>query len=42
MLEDLEEYPNKIKWTYLVRDLLSRMGIYDVWLNKGVGKLKLF
>ena len=24
MLTDLEEYPNKINWSYLVKDLLSR------------------
>lgn len=42
MLADLEEYPNKINWAFLVRDLLSRMGFYDVWLNQGFGNLKLF
>ena len=42
MLSDLEEYPNKINWAYLVRDLLSRTGFQDVWLNQGVGNMKLF
>ena len=42
MLADLEEYPNLINWAYLVKDLLSRMGFYDVWLNQGVGNLRLF
>ena len=42
MLADFEEYPNKINWAFLVRDLLSRMGFYDVWLNQGFGNLKLF
>ena len=42
MLADLEEYPNKINWAYLVKDLLSRMGFYDVWLTQGVGNLRLF
>ena len=42
MLSDLEEYPNKINWAYLVRDLLSRMGFQDVWLNQGVGNMELF
>ena len=41
VLVDLEEYQNKINWAYLVRDLLSRMGFYDIWLNQGVGNLKL-
>ena len=42
MLADLEEYPNKINWAYLVNDLLSRMGFFDFWLTKGVGNLRLF
>ena len=42
MLADLEEYPNKINWAYLVKYLLSRMGFYDVWLTQGVGNLRLF
>ena len=42
MLTDLDEYPNKINWAYLVRDLLSRMGFYLVWLNQGVGNVYAF
>ena len=42
MLTDLDEYPNKINWAYLVKDLLSRMGFYHVWLNQGVGNVNLF
>ena len=42
MLADLEKYPNKINWTYSVKDLLSRMGFYHVWLNQGVGNLNAF
>ena len=42
MLADLEDYPNKINLAYLVNDLLSRMGFYDVWLTQGVGNLRLF
>ena len=34
LLADLKEYPNKNNWAYLVKDLLSRMGFYDVWLNQ--------
>ena len=40
MLAHLEEYIDKINWAYLVKDLLSRMGFYDVWLNQGVGNLR--
>ncbi|MCG7875034.1 MAG: reverse transcriptase domain-containing protein [Candidatus Thiodiazotropha endolucinida] len=42
MLTDLDDYPNKINWAYLVRDLLSRMGFYEVWLHQGVGNIELF
>ena len=42
MLSDLIERPNKINWAYLVKDLLSRMGFYEVWLNQGVGNIELF
>ena len=42
MLADLEEYPNKISLGYLVSDLLSGMGFYDVWLHQRVGNIKLF
>ena len=42
MLADLEDYPNKINLEYLVKDLLSRIGFYDVWLTQGAGNLRLF
>ena len=42
MLADLEDYPNKINLAYLVKDLLSRIGFYDVWLTQGAGNLRLF
>ena len=36
MLADLEEYPNKINWAYLVKNVSSRMGFYEVSLNQCV------
>ena len=42
MLTDLDNYPNKVNWAYLVRDLVSGMGFDEVWLNQGVGDVKLF
>lgn len=42
MLDNLDMYPNKVNWAYLVRDLLSRMGFNDVWLNQGDGNLDVF
>ena len=42
MLSDLTERPNKVNWAYLVKDLLSWMEFYEVWLNQGVGNIELF
>ena len=42
MLADLEVYPNNVNWAYLVKDLLSRLGFYHVWLNQGVGNVNAF
>ena len=42
IITDLDEYPNKINWAYLLRDLLSRMGFYHVWLNQDVGNVYAF
>jgi hypothetical protein len=33
---DIESHPNHISWVYNVKMLLSILGFYDVWLNKGV------
>ena len=38
----LAGYPNKVNWAYLVKDLLSRLGFYHVWLNQGVGNVNAF
>ena len=42
MLLDLGERPNKINWAWLVKEMLAKMGFYDVWLNQGVGNIQLF
>ena len=42
MLLDLAERPNKINWAWLVKEMLAKMGFYDVWLNQGVGNIQLF
>ena len=42
MLADLEVYPNKVNWVYLVKGLLSRLGFYHVWLNQDVGNANAF
>ena len=42
MLRDLEINARKINWASLVRNLLSNLGFFAVWLNQGVGDVKLF
>ena len=42
MLSDLADRPNKVNWAYLVKDLLSTMGFYEVWLGQGVGNVGFF
>ena len=42
MLRDLEINDRKINWAILVRNLLSNLGFFEVWLNQGVGDVKLF
>lgn len=42
MLHDLEFQPNKVNWASLVRNLLSSLGYYEVWLNQGVGNVNAF
>ena len=39
---DADIYPNKISWVTLVRDLLSSLGIYEVWLAQGVDNTEFF
>ena len=42
MLADLEVYPNKVNWAYLVQGLLYRLGFYHVRLNQGVVNVNAF
>ena len=37
MLQDVEAHPNKFNWTVLVRNFLSKLGFYEVWVQQGVG-----
>jgi len=39
---DADIYPDKTSWVTLVRDLLSSMGFYEVWLSQGVGDMDVF
>ena len=42
MLNDTEDHPNKINWAILVRNILSKLGFYEVWVQQGVGNYNLF
>ena len=37
MLSELERKPNTVNWASKVKDLLSSMGFYEVWIAQGVG-----
>lgn len=41
LLNDLNTYPNKVKWVKLIRDLLGELGFMEAWLNQSVGDVKL-
>ena len=42
MLSDLEKRPNVSNWASKLKDLLSNLGFYDVWLNPGVANKNAF
>ena len=42
MLQYVEAHPNKVNWTGLVRNLLPELGIYEVWVQQGVGDYYVF
>ena len=42
MLSDLTLHPNKTNLASLMRDTLSRLGFYHVWLEQGVVHPKVF
>ena len=41
-MSDLTLHPNKTNWASLMRDTLSRLGFYHVWLEQGVANPKFF
>lgn len=42
MLADLESKPMTVNWASKVKDLLSTLGFYEVWLNQSVGNRNIF
>lgn len=41
-LQDIDDFPNAKNQALHVKNLLSRLGFYEVWLNQGVHDVKLF
>lgn len=42
MLNDLIDFPNKKSWAFHVKHILQTYGFNDVWINQGVGNVRLF
>ena len=42
MLQDVEAHPNKVNWAVLVRNVLTELGFYEVWVQQGVGNYNVF
>lgn len=42
MLADMEKKPNIVNWASNVKNLLSNLGFYEVWLNQNVGNKNAF
>ena len=42
MLNDIEQHPTHQNWASSVRNLLSRLGFFDVWIAQTVGNIDAF
>lgn len=42
MLNDIESIPNTVNWASLLRNMLSEVGFYEVWVQQGVGNYDVF
>ena len=42
VLQYNENNPQKVNWVSLVKNLLSELGFYEVWINQGVGNVNAF
>ena len=42
MINDIENKPNFLNWASRVKQLLSTLGFYEVWVNQGVGNKNVF
>ena len=42
MLDDIASNPNVKNWVSMVKNTLSKFGLYHVWASQGVGNVKNF
>ena len=42
MLTDINDRPNIQNWASLVRNTLSNLGVFNVWIAQGVGDVNIF
>ena len=42
MFEDVEAHHNKVNWAVLARSLLTELGVFEVWVQQGVGNYNVF
>ena len=42
MLTDINDKPNIQNWASLVRNTLSNLGFFNVWIAQGVGDVNIF
>ena len=42
MLTSVENKPDCVNWASMLRDLLSNLGFYEVWLNQGIKNKNMF
>ena len=42
LLSDLHRKTNTVNWASEVKDLLSSLGFYEIWLTQGVGNKNMF
>ena len=42
MRTSVENKPDCVNWASMLRDLLSNLGFYEVWLNQGISNKNMF
>lgn len=42
IINDMNSRPNLQNWAALIKNTLSSLGFFEVWLSRGVGDIKIF